>query len=285
MSGAGAGEEETLEEVLELVAREGGRDLREYARGSLRARLAERSGALGLDGLTEYARRLRSDKAELAELSRGLLVHATGFFRDPAVYRALEGVVLPSLRRRVDPRHPIRAWSVGCASGEEAWSLALVLAEALGTERQEVLATDRDAASIERAREARYPAAELLAVPGGLRARWFEEVKGGGLWAPRRELRQRVAFAVHDLVGPLLAPPEAVIGSFELVACRNVLLYLEPRLRAKALGRLASVVAPGGVLLLGVAEEAPPSSGFRPFEGVEPGLKIYDRRDVGEDAA
>ena len=286
MGAQGAEEEGALDEVLELVARGATRDLREYARSSHRARVLGRMSALGLADLREYALRLREDPGELDALAGSLLNHSTGFFRDPAVYRTLEEVVVPALRRRFDRRHPLRAWSIGCATGEEAWSLGVVLAEVLPPgEPFEVLATDLDPGSLARAREARYTARELESAPARLRGRWFvPDSPHREVVTPRPELRERTVFAIHDLVGPTLAPPEAVLGSFHLVTCRNLLLYLEPRLREKASGRLASLLLPGGVLVLGLGEEQP-GQRFRPFPGVDPALRLFERLDADEAAA
>lgn len=268
-----------LDELLELVAREGGRDLREYSRSTLDERLRHWARAQGLSGPREWTVRLRGDREALRQLGDALLVQATALFRDPVVFRELKEVVLPALAAGLSPGLALRCWSVGCATGEEAWSLGALLTHALPPERpSEVLGTDVNVAAVEAAREGLFDPAALQEVPLPLR-RGFQ-TRADGRLEPTPAVRERVRFAAHDLVGPRLAPKEAVVGWFELVSCRNLLLYLEPRLREKALGRLAAVVRPGGALVLGVDEGALLDHArlpFAPFPRTDPALRIYTR--------
>lgn len=268
-----------LDEVLELLARAGGPDLRDYARPPLRERAREWASSMGVAEPREWASRLRGDREALRRLGDALLVRATSLFRDPEVFHELGASVVPALAASLAPGLPLRAWSIGCASGEEAWSLGALLAERLPPGRPfDVLGTDLDADALETAGSPTFDPAALQAVPLSLRRAF--QLRPDGRIEPAPALRQRVRFAQHDLVGMRLAPHEAVVGWFELVACRNVLLYLEPRLRQKALGRLAAIVRPGGALILGLEEgsvldlaRAP----FVPFPRTDPSLRIYAR--------
>jgi two-component system CheB/CheR fusion protein len=177
---------------------------------------------------------------------------------------------------------PLRVWAVGVATGEEAWSVAMLLAEAAGpgpAGRFEVLASDVDDSSLAVARHGRYPERAVAAIPSPLRARYLEAA--GAAWDVAGALRPYVRFAEHDLVGRVLAPREAVVASFALVLVRNVLIYFDRRLQHKALERLAAVLEPGGALVLGDAETLPAAfvGRFAPFPGVDRRLRIYRRTE------
>lgn len=264
-----------LDELLELLAREGGRDLRDYARPALARRLEERLAGRG--DPAECLARLRGDRQALRRLGDELLVRATAWFRDPEVFQALGGVVAPALARSLAPGLPLRAWSLGCATGEEPWSLAATLAGRLPAGRDFLLlASDVDPAAVQAAREARYEPRAQRSIPPDLRGGF--QRRSDGCLEPVPALRERVLFDTHDLVGTRLAPRQAVVAWFDLITCRNVMLWLEPRLRRQALARLAAALRPGGALVVGrdeasvLAEELPR---FEPFPGTDPGLRIY----------
>jgi chemotaxis methyl-accepting protein methylase len=171
---------------------------------------------------------------------------------------------------------------VGAATGEEAYTLALLLAEACARDRGngfEVIASDLDSRSLEVARAGIYPREVLASVPPQLHSRYFRP-EGSGVRVADG-IRDRVHFARHDLVGPQLAPREAIVASSDLVLCRNVLLYFDPSLRAKALARLAAVLEPGGALMIGSSETLPPQSerDFALHPGVSAGSAIFVRRE------
>ena len=266
-----------LDELLELVAREGGRDLRDYARPALARRLEERLAGRG--DPAECMARLRGDRQALRRLGDELLVRATGWFRDPEVFGALGSAVAPALARALAPGLPLRAWSLGCATGEEPWSLAATLLRCLPPGRDFLLlASDVDPAAVRSAREACYDPGALESIPPALRGAF--QRRGDGDLEPVPALRERVLFDTHDLVSPRLAPRQAIVAWFDLIACRNLLLYLDSRLRGQALGRLVAALRPGGALVLGrdeasvLTEELPR---FEPFPGIDPGLRIYRR--------
>jgi two-component system, chemotaxis family, CheB/CheR fusion protein len=146
---------------------------------------------------------------------------------------------------------------------------------ATGDHRHEVLASDLSPRALEVARAGRYPTARLAEIPARFRDRHL--VERGDVFEIAAPLRRRVRFSQHDLLGPLLAPVEAVIARFDLVLCRNVLIYLNARLQGLLVDRLASVVAPGGVLVLGPYESVPVGRGrgLRRVTGAPPHLNVY----------
>ncbi len=209
-------------------------------------RISRRQAELGLDGVDAYRVRLEAEPAEWAVLERLCRITISRFWRDRGLFEALRDEVLPVLGPDV------AAWSAGCASGEEPYSLVLAAGEAGVGLR--VLATDVDPVLLERARRARYRESSLRELPPELRRRAFE---GERL---KREYRARVEFAVHDL---RRGAPD---GPFDLVLCRNVLFtYFEQELQREVGGRLAASLRPGGALVVGAHEKLPDG-----LEGLEP---------------
>jgi chemotaxis protein methyltransferase CheR len=204
---------------------------------ALEARVRERAAALGL-GDEEYVARATGDAEELARLVELLRVGETRFFRHQAQLEALRERVLPSLRP------PVAAWSAGCASGEEAWTLAMMLAER-GLPFS-LWATDLSPTALRRAREGRYATARVEAeVPAALVQRYFRRIGDDCVLNDR--LRREVRFDAHNL---LAAAP----GEFDLILCRNVLIYFDEARRAEAVARLTRALKPGGWLLVGYSE-------------------------------
>src|SRR4051794_23143110 len=188
-----------------------------------------------------------------------MTVTISRFARDRPVWDALAREVVPALERTA--RGPLRAWSAGCASGEEAYTLAILWPA------MEVLATDVHPAVLERARRAAYPRSSLRELTAAERARAF--ASRGGEHVVRSEIAARVAVARHDLRDP---PPG---GPFDLVLCRNVAFtYLDEDRRRAVLAGMASAVRAGGALVIGLHEALPPSPWFAPW----PGTRAVHRR-------
>jgi chemotaxis methyl-accepting protein methylase len=271
------GLEQQLDQILALVADERGIDFRDYRREPILRGVRQRMDATGERTGAGYLARLRSDEGEVERLVAALVVPWSGFFRDPAVWSALAKVVLPRLLRQFAGR-TLRAWCVGAATGEEAWTTAMLLAEAC-THREgvtfELLASDLDRRTLELARAGRYAATAAADVPEAYRGRFLTAEHARVSVAP--QLRQSVRFAYHDLLGRTLAPTEAVVASFELVLVRNVLIYFDRRLQQKALERIAGTLEPGAALVLGSVETMPlpMRDRFVAFAGVDPDLRVF----------
>ncbi len=214
------------------------------------------SGELGLAREPFLSRLLGGAPDEVTALVEHAVVKETYFYRHPEQWEALAARLSAAPAGR-----PLRAWSAGCATGEEAYTLAMVLHDAgrpAGLDR--ILATDLSARALEVATAARYGAWSLRGVPAPARARHFT-VDGEALRV-RDERRAPVRFARHNLLGP---PPPG--GPFDLVVCRNVLLYFRPDQARALLGRLHAALRPGGLLLVGPVEE--PLAAGLPFERLE----------------
>jgi chemotaxis methyl-accepting protein methylase len=259
--GAEQRDQEALERVLERLVQQSGVDLLSYKPSVLRRRLAQRARALGLGGLEDYDRLLARRVGESAAFMPRLLNQTTSMFRHPGSTSVLRAHALPSLlaRRAAEGARSVRAWVAGCSSGEEAYSLSMCLLEArerVGSDLELVVfATDIDDAALARASRGIVSAESGARVPAELASRWLSSSEQEHRICG--EARSIVSFSRHDLLAPgAPAPRSAVLASFDLVSCCNVLIYLQPEARRRVLARLVSACEPGSLLVLGRAERA-----------------------------
>jgi two-component system CheB/CheR fusion protein len=239
-----------LEVLLDYLRRSRGFDFTGYKRTSLRRRIDKRIHDVGAGGYLSYLDLLEVDPDEFTQLFNTILLNVTSFFRDPPTWDYLRAEVLPRLLAEKGDDEPVRIWSAGCASGEEAYTLAMVVAEALGPEavreRVKIYATDVDEEALAEARQARYGAKQVEGVPPELLERHFERNGDGYVFS--KELRRSVIFGRHDLI------QDAPISRIDLLVCRNTLMYLNSETQANVLARFSFALREGGYLLLGKAE-------------------------------
>jgi two-component system CheB/CheR fusion protein len=238
-----------LEPLLEYLKRTRGFDFTAYKRSSLNRRIRKRMQTVAVQEFAEYIDYLEVHPEEFPHLFNTILINVTGFFRDAASWQYLASEVLPRIVGE-QAGEAIRVWSAGCASGQEAYSIAILLAEILGVERfrQEVkiYATDVDEEALSQARQATYTAKEVEDVPPGLLAKYFERTPNHYVF--NKDLRRAVIFGRHDLV------QDAPISRIRLLVCRNTLMYLNSETQARILARFHYAMNGGGVLFLGKAE-------------------------------
>ena len=238
-----------FESLLDYLKRNRSFDFTGYKRSTLMRRVQKRMKAVEMESYAAYIDHLEVHPGEFAALFNTILINGTSVFRDPDAWRTLAADVIPQVAAR-RPSHPIRVWSAGCASGEETYTLVMVLAEALGVdafrERVKVYATDVDAEALAQARQASYDTRDLEAVPEALRAKYFEPM--GGRFVFRADLRRLVIFGRHDLVRD---PP---ISHLDLLVSRNALMYFNAQVQARILSRFHFALGDGGLLFLGKAE-------------------------------
>ncbi len=243
-------ERDDFERLLDYLKRSRGFDFTGYKRPSLIRRVSSRMKLVGAETYAEYLDFLQVDPGEFTALFDAILINVTAFFRDPAAWDLLSSEILPGLLAAKGPSDPIRVWSAGCATGEEAYTLAIVLAELLGVDgmrrRIKIYGTDVDEAALTIARHATYTPKALAGLPEPLLDRYFE--KFGANYSFRKDLRRTVIFGQHDLVNA------APISHIDVLACRNTLMYLNSETQARVLARLHFALEDGGVLLLGKAE-------------------------------
>lgn len=206
-------------------------------------------GATSLDELAGMIARPDGEALRI-DVVEALLNHETSFFRDVAVFRLLGEDVLPALAeaRLADGSRGLRVWSAGCSTGQEAYSLAMLTPRRRSSEpAMEIVATDLSPVSIDTARRGCYSQLEVQrGMPVGCLMTCFDS--DGETWRIKPALRERINFRVHNLLDP---PPA---GRFDLVLCRNVMLYFSESGRRAVLERLAAAIAPGGLLMLGAGE-------------------------------
>lgn len=260
-SGAG------LRGILTLLQAHTGHDFTLYRTNTIRRRLQRRMLVRRIDHLKQYEGFLKESPEELDLLLRDLLIGVTHFFRDPEAYGALSLAVSEMLASDGATQRPVRAWVAGCATGEEAYSVAIILLEALeraGSRRSvQVFATDINEDAIAAARAGYYPAGIALDVNPERLNRYFVPENEG--FRIRAAVRRLVVFAVHSLVKD---PP---FNRIDLACCRNVLIYMERELQDRVLSTMAYSLEPRGLLFLGASEGlgtsldmfAPDESGFR----------------------
>jgi two-component system CheB/CheR fusion protein len=239
-----------LERLLDFVKLNRGFDFTGYKRTTLERRVQKRMDAVGVGDYVGYLERLTNDAGEFTLLFNTLLINVTRFFRDDVPWQILAAEVIPRLVARAPESAPIRVWSAGCASGEEAYSLAILFAEALGMERfrerVKIYATDADEEALAQARAAVYRDEQIEGIPEPLRAKYLD--RQDGRWVCKKELRRSVIFGRNDVV------QDAPISRIDLLVCRNTLMYFNTATQAAILGRFHFALCDGGVLFLGRAE-------------------------------
>jgi two-component system CheB/CheR fusion protein len=205
---------------------------------------------VGHENFDEYLDVLQASSEEFSALFNTILINVTAFFRDPDAWEYIGTDVIPRLLAERAPDNPIRIWSAGCAAGQEAYTLAMLLAETLGAEsfrrRVKIYATDIDEEALAEARAASYDAKAVESVPTDLLEKYFEQVNGRYIF--HKDLRRAVIFGRNDLV------KDAPISRVDLLVCRNTLMYMNPETQRSVLGRLHFALGAQGTLFLGHAE-------------------------------
>ena len=263
--------EDPLRDLLSQVTTQTNIDFRNYKPTTILRRVGRRMAVTHNANIRDYAEYVRSHPEEIRELVKVFLIRVTGFFRDPEAFDFLSGTVIPELIEKGKRNgRTLRIWSAGCATGEEAYSLGMLVADRLGNEFPEwnvkVFATDLAADAIAFARRGLYPENVLTELPPNYRERFFERVDHG--YSVSKTLRQAVIFGQQDISRGVPFP------RIDLVSCRNLLIYLKPDLQQVVLDLFAySLYQSNGYLFLGKAETARPTKAS--FELVNKRWKIY----------
>jgi two-component system CheB/CheR fusion protein len=242
--------ERELAHLLDYLNRTRGLDLSGYKRVGLLRRLTKRMRAVGVEGFGPYVDYLESHPGEYTGLLDTLLINVTAFFRDDLPWEYLRTDIVPALIARKSSTDPIRVWCAGCASGEETYTLAIVLSEVIGVEafqeRVKLYGTDLDNDALAKARLGAYTEEDLMAVPAPLVEKYFERRDRRLIF--RKDLRRCVIFGRNDLM------QDAPISRVDLLACRNTLMYFDGPAQAGILSRFHFALNDGGYLFLGRAE-------------------------------
>ena len=271
-SGMSDGDAERLEDILAVVRRATGHDFSTYKRSTVLRRIRRRLQVHRLQSLNAYLDHLREEAGEVDALFRDLLIGVTQFFRDPEAFDALKRHVLPALFEGKDRSDTVRVWVVGCSTGEEVYSLAMLLREEAGEVRAapdvQIFASDLSEEALQQAREGRYPASIASEVSEARLRRFFQSE--GDTYRVKRSVREQVIFARH---GVLRDPP---FSRLDLVSCRNLLIFLQRAAQRQVLETLHYSLRSGGYLFLGTSETTGRSDLFRSVHGEH---SLYQARE------
>ncbi len=236
--------------ICEILLSRLGHDFSQYKTQTFMRRAQRRMQVLRLTRFDEYLRRLESDRDQVMLLFRDLLISVTSFFRDPGMFAVLARRIIPGLFAGKDASHQVRIWIAGCATGEEAYSIAILVREHMDTlavtPKVQIFASDIDDVGIATARAGRYPGTLMDGVSAERRARFF--IEGASGYTVRQEIRELCTFSAHSLIRD---PP---FSRIDLVSCRNLLIYLDIDLQDRIIPIFHYALVPGGVLVLGSSE-------------------------------
>ena len=267
--------DDPLAGVLGLLEQQFGIDFARYKLTTVGRRLERRVGLKGLPDMAAYLEELRANPVELSALYQDLLIGVTRFFRDPEAFAIIEQTVIPEILSKVPASEQIRVWVAGCATGEEAYSIALLFHEQMTKSGRpvnlKVLATDMHRGSLDAAAMGVYARDQLAHVDPDRRARYFLETSAGYQVSP--DLRQLVVFAPHNVM------KDAPFTRMHLVTCRNLLIYLRPDVQRSVISLFHFGLASGGIMVLGASESV--GSLSQEFTTLNERWKVFrKRRDI-----
>lgn len=267
--------DEAFVEIRDILFEGRGFDLDGYKDRCIKRRIATRIRALGFRCIDDYIAVLGSNEAEQEKLLEALTIHVSQFFRNPTTFAVLEEKILPELLRKKSGVTELKVWSVGCAGGEEPYSIALLCDELCGPNDQvSILGSDVSADILKKARTGVYDAHRLVEVPDAVLSEYFH--KEGVRYRLDERICNKVRFLRHDILQDRPFP------RINLILCRNVLIYFSRAEQERILRTLASSLSPDGLLVLGRAESMM-SDSRELFVCVDPAERIYRKRITGSD--
>jgi two-component system, chemotaxis family, CheB/CheR fusion protein len=259
-------------EACQILRNRIGIDFTGYKPATMLRRIHRRMQVLQLETLEGYVERLRQEPQEVSRLFRDLLIGVTNFFRDGPAYESLQKVIPRLFEGRVTD-DAVRVWVTGCSTGEEAYSIAILLREYMDTlhalPRVQVFATDIDEAALAVARTGRYPASLLGSVSPERLARFF--IRDGETYVPTKEVRALCVFSTHSVVRD---PP---FSRIDLISCRNLLIYFGAELQDRVIPLFHYALRPGGFLFLGISEHVSKHADL--FDPLDKKHRVFRRRD------
>jgi two-component system CheB/CheR fusion protein len=269
-------QEAVLKDIFEEVRRRTGHDFSEYKRSTMLRRVHRRLYVHQIGTLEGYREHLEANPSEASALQKDLLISVTSFFRNADAFEALRDGALPAVFEGKARDDQVRAWVVGCATGEEAYSVAILLLEqaadsAVPIDQVQVFATDIDEEALATAREGRYPESIAADVPQRYLDRFFQ--KEGTEYVVQKSVRDRILFTPHSLLND---PP---FSKLDLISCRNLLIYLRRELQASVFDLFRYALNEGGLLFLGSSESVDQADGH--FRVLEKSHRIYERKAGG----
>jgi two-component system, chemotaxis family, CheB/CheR fusion protein len=267
----------SLRKIFLQLRTQTGHDFSLYKPSTIHRRIERRMALHQIDQLDDYVAYLSKSPEEVESLFRDLLINVTRFFRDPEAFAVVEKQVIARLFEERPSGSPLRLWVVGCSTGEEAYSLAILLTERMETLKRsqqiQLFATDIDSRAIAAARAGIYPASISVDVSPERLARFFTPDPDGSVYRINKSIRDMLVFSEHDVIKD---PP---FSKLDLISCRNLLIYLTPELQQKVIRLLHYALNPGGILFLGNSEGVGESSTL--FAIIDAKAKLYHRTENG----
>ena len=265
-----------LRSICTILQDHTGHDFSNYKRSGLIRRIERRMTVQQIDTIGRYSKFLQQSPTEIATLFHDLLLGMTSFFRDPEAFAALGDAVTDLILAETLSGAPFRVWVPGCASGEEAYSIAILLLELLESKPcsrcLQIFATDIDGQAIALGRAGLYPADSLAAIAPERLARYFTKTANGHQYRVSKTIREPIVFAEHDL---LRDPP---FCRLDLISCRNLLINLTANAQKKTISFFHHLLPPGGILFLGKAETV--GEGNKLFSAIDRQHRIYRRTEM-----
>ena len=267
--------ENSLKKIFVLLRVQTGHDFSQYKPSTINRRIDRRRAVHRIETLEGYVKYLQQTPLEVEALFRDLLIGVTNFFRDPEAFKTLEEDVIPKLFEGRPDGSLVRVWSPGCSTGEEAYSLAILMQEHMEILRQnhkvQIFATDIDGTAIAAARSGRYPAGIAADISAERLQRFFSAEPDGSSYRISKGIRDLLVFSEHDLVKD---PP---FSKLDLLSCRNLLIYMNGELQKKLIPLFHYALNPGGFLFLGTSETVGEFGEL--FDTVDRKLKLYRRKE------
>jgi two-component system CheB/CheR fusion protein len=262
--------EENIQSILSILGSQSKNNFQAYRKPTVWRRIQRRMGLNQMTDIADYTRFLRESPDEAARLSKDMLIGVTSFFRDPEAYEQLRVKVIAPLVEKKTTSAPLRAWTAGCSTGEEVYSIAILIREEMLRHKKafplQLFASDIDAEGLKCAREAVYPESIVSDVSEERLDRFF--IRKDSSYQINKEIRESVTFAAHNL---LVDPP---FTKMDLISCRNLLIYIERETQKKLQDVFAFALNPGGYLFLGKSDSI---EGSESFEAVSRNFRIYLR--------
>jgi two-component system CheB/CheR fusion protein len=262
-----------IQKILILIRTTTGHDFSNYKQTTIRRRIERRMAVHQLDRIERYDTYLKKNPVEIDILFKDLLIGVTNFFRDAKAFEVLKNKVIPELIKNRDPENPLRIWVAGCATGEEAFTIAMLLAEAMDDLRKQfntqIFASDIDNDALDFARLAVYPDSIAADVSAQRLKRFF--VKDENTYRIKKQIRDMIVFANQNLIKD---PP---FSRLDLVSCRNLLIYMEPVLQKKILPLFHYTLTKNGILFLGTSESIGEFSSL--YSPINSKWKIFKRKE------
>ncbi|MFH0731144.1 MAG: chemotaxis protein CheB [Pseudomonadota bacterium] len=266
--------ENSLKKIFILLRAQTGHDFSQYKPSTILRRIERRLAVHQIETMAEYVRYLQQTPTEVEALFRDLLIGVTNFFRDPEAFSAIEKQVLPRLFADKPADGAIRVWSPGCATGEEAYSLAILLQEHMESLKQnyrvQIFATDIDSQAIATARPGIYPASIAADISPERLTRFFIAEPDSGAYHVHKSIRDMLVFSEQDVIKD---PP---FSKLDLISCRNLMIYMSGELQKKLIPLFHYALNPGGFLFLGTSETVGEFGDL--FATIDRKLKLYQRK-------